>query len=79
MSYVNWKAYAYRLKPFNGDLIPVFDEGKRIGGAVKNHNFTVEDILKYKNLKAIELRTSKELMCIDFKYQNISLKQLWIN
>ena len=73
MSYLNWKAYAHRLKPFNGDLVPVFDNGKRIGGAIKNHNFTVEDILTYKNLKAIELRTSKELMCIDFDSEDAFL------
>ena len=66
MSIPNWKAYANRLEPFNGDLIPVFADGKRISGAVKDHNFTVKDILAFDNLRAIELRTSKELMCIDF-------------
>ena len=66
MSYSNWKAYANRLEPFNGDLIPVFSNGKRISGAVKNHNFTVKDILTFDNVRAIELRTSKELLCIDF-------------
>ena len=73
MSNLNWKAYVHRIKPFNGDLIPVFEDGKRIGGAVKNHNFTVEDILMYKNLKAIELRTSIELMCIDFDSEDAFL------
>ena len=66
MSYTNWKAYAHRLQPFDGDLIPVFDKGKRIGGAVKDHNFTVKDILDFDGVRAIELRTSKQLMCLDF-------------
>ena len=66
MSYIDWKAYAHRLQPFDGDLIPVFDQGKRISGSVKDHNFTVKDILALDNVKAIELRTSKQLMCIDF-------------
>ncbi len=66
MSYINWKAYANRLQRFDGDLIPVFDNGKRISGAVKDHNFTVKDILAFNNVRAIELRTSKNLMCIDF-------------
>ena len=66
MSYINWKAYAHRLQPFDGDLIPVFDKGKRIGGAVKDHNFTVKDILDLDGVRAIELRTSKHLMCLDF-------------
>ena len=66
MSYTNWRAYAHRLKPFDGDLIPVFENGKRIEGAVKDHSFSVKDILAFDNVRAIELRTSKELMCIDF-------------
>mgnify|MGYP001476818878 CR=1 FL=1 len=66
MSYTNWKAYANRLEPFNGDLIPVFADGKRISGAVKDHNFTVKDILALDGVRAIELRTSKQLLCIDF-------------
>ena len=66
MSYTNWRAYAHRLKPFDDDLIPVFENGKRIEGAVKDHSFSVKDILAFDNVRAIELRTSKELMCIDF-------------
>ena len=66
MSYINWKAYAHRLQTFDGDLIPVFENGKRIAGAIKDHNFTVKDILDFDNVRAIELRTSKELICIDF-------------
>ena len=62
----NWQSQAVRLKPFDGDLIPVFDAGYRIEGSIKDHNFTVEDVLAFPNLKAIELRTSLELMCIDF-------------
>ena len=65
MSYINWKAYAHRLKPFDGNLIPVFKDGKRISGAVRDHNFTVKQILALDGLRAIELRTSKQLMCID--------------
>ena len=61
-----WKDQAHRLKPFNGDLIPVFDAGQRISGKIKDHNFNVDQILDFSNLKAIELRTSLELMCIDF-------------
>ena len=66
MGNINWKAYGNRLQPFDGHLIPVFENGKRISGAVKDHNFTVKDILAFNNVRAIELRTSKELMCIDF-------------
>ena len=66
MGNINWKVYANRLVPFNGDLIPVFSNGRRISGAVKDHNFTVKDILALDNVRAIELRTSKELLCIDF-------------
>ena len=66
MGNINWKAYGHRLQPFDGYLIPVFENGKRISGAVKDHNFTVKDILAFNNVRAIELRTSKELMCIDF-------------
>ena len=65
MSYINWKAYAHRLKPFDGNLIPVFKDGKRISGAVRDHNFTVKQILALDGVRAIELRTSKQLMCID--------------
>ena len=65
MSYINWKAYAHRLQPFDGNLIPVFKDGRRISGAVKDHNFTVKDILALDGVRAIELRTSKQLMCID--------------
>ena len=66
MSYTNWKAYVHRLQPFDGHLIPVFENGKRISGAVKDHNFTVKDILDLDGVRAIELRTSKQLMCLDF-------------
>ena len=66
MSYIDWKAYAHRLQPFDGDLIPVFNQGKRIVGTVKDHNFTVKDILALEDVRAIELRTSKRLLCIDF-------------
>ena len=66
MSYINWKAYADRLQPFDGNLIPVFKNGKRISGAVKDHNFTVKKILTLDGVRAIELRTSKQLMCLDF-------------
>ena len=66
MSYINWKAYAHRLKPFDGNLIPVFKDGKRISGAVRDHNFTVKQILALDGVRAIELRTSKQLMCLDF-------------
>ena len=65
MSYINWKAYADRLQPFDGNLIPVFKNGKRISGAVKDHDFTVKKILTLDGVRAIELRTSKQLMCID--------------
>ncbi|WP_269611091.1 hypothetical protein [Prochlorococcus marinus] len=61
-----WKEQALRLKPFDGHLIPVRPNGYRIDGPVKDHNFTVEQILDYPNLRAIELRTSSALMCIDF-------------
>ena len=53
MGITNWRAYTHRLKPFDGDLIPVFDKGKRIGGAVKDHNFTVKDILDFDGIRAI--------------------------
>jgi len=66
MSYTNWKAYIHRLQPFDGHLIPVFENGKRISGAVKDHNFTVKDILDLDGVRAVELRTSKQLMCLDF-------------
>ena len=66
MSYINWKAYAHRLQPFDGNLIPVFKDGRRISGAVKDHNFTVKYILALDGVRAIELRTSKQLMCLDF-------------
>ena len=66
MSYTNWKAYVHRLQPFDGHLIPVFENGKRISGAVKDHNFTVKDILDLDGVRAVELRTSKQLMCLDF-------------
>ena len=66
MSYANWKAYAHRLQPFDGNLIPVFKDGRRISGAVKDHNFTVKYILALDGVRAIELRTSKQLMCLDF-------------
>ena len=66
MSYTNWKAYVHRLQHFDGHLIPVFENGKRISGAVKDHNFTVKDILDLDGVRAIELRTSKQLMCLDF-------------
>ena len=66
MSYINWKAYADRLQPFDGNLIPVFKNGKRISGAVKDHDFTVKKILTLDGVRAIELRTSKQLMCLDF-------------
>ena len=62
----NWRSQAGRLKLFDGHLIPVRQNGYRIDGAVKSHNFTVEEILDYPNLRAIELRTSSALMCIDF-------------
>ena len=61
-----WKDQALRLKPFDGDLIPVRKKGKRIEGKIKEHHFTVEDVLAFPELRAIELRTSLRLMCIDF-------------
>ena len=45
MRNINWKAYGHRLQPFDGHLIPVFENGKRISGAVKDHNFTVKIFL----------------------------------
>jgi len=66
MSYTNWKVYAQGLQPFDGNLIPVFKDGRRISGSIKDHNFTVKDILALEGLRAIELRTSKQLMCLDF-------------
>ena len=57
MGNINWKAYVHRLKPFDGHLIPVFENGKRITGAVKDHNFTVKDILDLDGVRAVELRT----------------------
>ena len=66
MSYTNWKVYAQGLQPFDGNLIPVFKDGRRISGAVKDHNFTVKYILALDGVRAIELRTSKQLMCLDF-------------
>lgn len=65
MTTPTWKRQAQRLKPFDGMLLPLKKDGYRIEGSVKDHNFTVEQILDFPNLKAIELRTSLELMCID--------------
>ena len=61
-----WIDQAQRLKPFDGELIPVRSNGCRIEGSVKNHNLTIEDVLAEPDLKAIELRTSSELICLDF-------------
>ena len=66
MSYTNWKVYAQGLQPFDRNLIPVFKDGRRISGSIKDHNFTVKDILALEGVRAIELRTSKQLMCLDF-------------
>jgi len=60
-----WIDQAQRLKPFDGELIPVRSNGCRIEGSVKNHNLTIEDVLAEPDLKAIELRTSSELICLD--------------
>ena len=60
-----WIHQAQRLKPFDGQLIPVKKSGHRIEGSVRNHNFTVEDVLAEPDLRAIELRTSLELMAVD--------------
>ena len=65
MTTPTWIRQAQRLKPFDGQLLPLKKDGYRIEGSVKDHNFTVEQILDFPNLKAIELRTSLELMCID--------------
>mgnify|MGYP001471419582 CR=1 FL=1 len=62
----NWQSQVRRLEPFNGQLIPVKENGYRADGPVKDHNYTVESILDFPKLRAIELRTSLELMCIDF-------------
>jgi len=62
----SWKQQAPRLKPFDGHLIPVFKKGERIDGKIKEHHFTIEDVLAFSGLRAIELRTSSALMCIDF-------------
>ncbi len=61
----NWQSQVRRLRPFNGQLIPVKPNGYRADGPVKDHNYTVESILDFPKLRAIELRTSLELMCID--------------
>ncbi len=61
----NWQSQVRRLKPFNGQLIPVKEKGHRADGPVGDHNYTVESILDFPNLKAIEVLTSLELMCID--------------
>ncbi len=62
----NWQSQVRRLKPFNGQLIPVKENGIRADGPVGDHNYTDESILDFPNLRAIEVRTSVEYMCVDF-------------
>ena len=62
----SWQSQAKRLKPFDEELIPVKSYGCRIEGSVKDHKLTVEDVLAEPDLKAIELRTSVEIICLDF-------------
>lgn len=62
----NWQSQVRRLKPFNGQLIPVKENGYRADGPVGDHNYTDESILDFPNLRAIEVRTSVEYMCFDF-------------
>ena len=61
-----WMPQAQRLKPFDGHLIPVKKDGHRISGKMKEHNLTNEDVLAEPDVRAIELRTSRELICTDF-------------
>ena len=62
----NWQSQVRRLKPFNGQLIPVKENGIRADGPVGDHNYTDVSILDFPNIRAIEVLTSVEYMRFDF-------------
>ena len=63
----NWKDQARRLEIFNGELIPVGRERRRlISKPITEQGYSVEDVLSHTGLQAIELKTSLSLLVVDF-------------
>ena len=63
----NWKEQARRLENFNGELIPVGRQRRRlISKPILEQGYSIDEVLSHPGLQAIELKTSLSLLVVDF-------------